>query len=272
MVCSMVKKGLLGAALGAGTLFLVFGTSTPTYLRTAFHKARHSVKASVPVQFEIDKTREEIANLEPVIKDNIETYARNEVEVEHLEREIAATKANLAAEKKTLLSMSESVRTGDFRLAGRVNYTAEEVTTDLAHRLDHYKRAKGILEDREATLKAKHKALTAARKQLDSMSATKKALLTKLDGIEARLKAIEATRTTNEFDFDDSALARAKASVSDLEKRLEILTRKAEYEGRYVDSGIPIGTEQGRDVIKEIDSEFGASDKATEVKATDKSL
>ena len=26
MVCSMIKKGVLGTALGAGTLFLVFGT------------------------------------------------------------------------------------------------------------------------------------------------------------------------------------------------------------------------------------------------------
>jgi hypothetical protein len=38
MVCSIMKKGLLGAALSAGALFLVFGTSAPSYVRTAFHK------------------------------------------------------------------------------------------------------------------------------------------------------------------------------------------------------------------------------------------
>ena len=48
MVCSMVKKGVLGAALGAGTLFLVFGTSAPSYVKTAFHKVRQNVKDSVP--------------------------------------------------------------------------------------------------------------------------------------------------------------------------------------------------------------------------------
>ncbi|WP_422924080.1 hypothetical protein [Singulisphaera sp. PoT] len=272
MVCSMVKKGLVGATLGASALYLVFGTSTPAYLRTAFHKVRHNAKASVPVQFEIDKTRDEIANLEPVIKDNIETYARNEVEVEHLEREIAATRTNLDNEKKTIVSLGERVRKGDFQLAGQVSYTPEEVSADLAHRLDHYKHVKGILKDRESTLKAKQKSLAAARKQLDSMSAQKKELLIKLEGIEAQLKAIEAVRTTNEFDFDGSALARAKASVSDLESRLEVLSRKAEYEGRYIDSGIPIGTEQGRDVIKEIETEFGGSSKGADTKPTDKSL
>jgi len=268
----MVKKGLLGAALSAGALYLVFGTSAPSYVRTAFHKFRHGTRALVPVQFEIDKTREEIANLEPTIRDNIEIYANSEVEVEALERDIAATKANLASEKKTLLALSERVRTGDFQLAGRVSYTAEEVNSDLARRLDHYRTARAILEQKEQTLKSKHQGLASARKHLDAMSAQKKTLMTKLDKIEARLKAIEAARAGNDFDFDGSTLAHAKKSVEDLENRLEVLARKAEYEGRYADVGIPIGNEVGRDVVKEIDAEFGAPVKGTESKGGDKSL
>ncbi len=273
MVCSMVKKGLLGAALGAGALYLVLGTSAPSYVRTAFHKVRHSAKATIPVQFEIDKTREEIASLEPVIKENIETYARNEVDVEHLEKEIDATKANLAVEKKTLLALTESVRTGDFKLAGRVGFTDDEIKSDLARRLDHYRNMKRIVDEKEKTLKSKQQGLAAARKQLDAMSAQKKTLMSRLDAIEARLKAIEATKSSNEFDFDDSgALSRCKASVTDLEKRLEVLARQAEYEGRYANVGVPIGNEPGRDVVKEIDAEFGAPQKGTETKTTDKSL
>jgi len=110
------------------------------------------------------------------------------------------------------------------------------------------------------------------------MAAQKQTLLTKLEKIEAHLKMIEATRATNEFDFDDSALARAKQSVSELEKRLEVLDRKAEMEGRFVDSGnIPVGLEPNRDVVREIDDEFGtpaAAPKADNgsVPAKDKSL
>jgi len=267
----MVKKGLLGAALSAGALYLVFGTSAPCYVRTAFHKARHNVKSAVPVQFEIDKTREEIASLEPAIKENIETYARQEVEVEALEGEIAATKANLAAEKTTLLSLAERVRAGDYLLAGRSSESADEIKLDLARRLDHYKNVKAILEQKEKALRSKQQGLASKRKQLDTMSAQKKTLMTRLDAIEARLKAIEATRASNDVDFDDTALARAKASVTDLENRLEVLARTAEYEGRYAGVGIPIGTEPSRNVIKEIDAEFGGPAKGTE-KVTDKSL
>jgi len=256
----MVKKGLLGAALGTGALFLVFGISAPSYVKTAFHKVRDNAKGAVPVQFEIDRARQEIANLEPAIKDNIEVLARAEVDVEYLNREIANHQAKLASEKKEMLALRESLETGDFRLAGRghVSYTAEEIKSDLARRLDRYRNVSNTVKEKEATLKAREKSVVAARKLLTEMAGQKQTLLTKLEKIEAHLKMIEATKATNEFDFDDSALARAKQSVSELEKRLEVLDRKAEMEGRFVDSGnLPVGLEPNRDVVKEIDDEFG---------------
>jgi len=275
MVCSIVEKAVLGAALSAGALYLAFGTCAPSYVKTAFHRVRHTARDAVSIPFEIDRTRGEIANLEPAIKNNIEALARAEVDVEHLDREIVAVRANLDGEKKAMLALRESLETGDFRLAGHghVNYTADEVKTELARRLDHYRRVTEILAEKETTLKARQKAVVAARKQLEEMAAAKKALLTKLEGIEARLTMIEATKATNEFDFDSSALARAKQSVSDLEKRLEVLARQAEMEGRFADAGIPVSLEPGRDVVKEIDDQFGAPAAQAESRtAKDKSL
>jgi len=272
MVCTMVKKGLLGAALGAGALYLAFGTSAPSYLRTAFHKVRHNAKSAVPVQFEIDRAREEIAALEPAIKNNIETLARAEVEVEHLDREIVAVRDNLAAEKKQILALRDRLKTGDFRLAGHVAYTADDARAELTHRWDLYRNVTRILEEKESTLKAKQKAVVAARKQLETMDAQKKAMWTKLAGIEAHLQMIEATKASNEFDFDDSALSRAKASVADLEKRLEVMERTAELEGRFVESRLPLSVENGRDVVKEIDESELTPANGSDAKTTDKSL
>lgn len=272
LCCSLAKKMALGTALTAGALYLVFGTSAPSYVRTAFHKVRHNAKDAVPVQFEIDRARDEVAALEPAIRDNIEVLARAEVETEHLEREIATVKDRLAAEKKAMLALREGIDSGSYRLAGRVNYTEDEVKGELAHRLDRYRNTAKILDEKEATLKAKQQSVIAARKQLANMANQKKALQTKLDGIEAHLKMIEATKATNEFDFDDSAVARAKSTVSDLEKRLQVMERKAEMEGNFVESGLPVSIEPGRDVLKEIDEEFGRSDKGNPAKPTDKSL
>jgi DNA repair exonuclease SbcCD ATPase subunit len=270
MACSMIKKGLLGASLGAGALYQAFGTSAPSYVRTAFHKVRDNVKHSTPVPFEIDRARDQIAELEPAIKDNIENLARSQVEVEHLDREIVSIRTNLGSEKKVLAALRTSLDNGEFKLAGNVTYTADEVKTELKHRFDHYKQVSELLKDKEETLKAKQKAVVAARQQLQQMANAKQALATKLSAIEARLKAIQATKDSNEFNFDDSALARAKASVAELEKRLDVMARTAEMEGRYSDTGIPVSVEPIRDVVKEIDAEFGAPAKPST--SPDKSL
>jgi hypothetical protein len=257
MACSIIKKGLLGATLGAGALYLAFGTSAPSYVRTAFHKFRDGAKSSVPVQFEIDRARDEIARLGPAIQDNIENLARAQVEVEHLDREIALTKENHAAEAKVLTALRESFKTGDFKLAGNVTYTEDEIKAEAKNRLDHYRQVKDLLKVKEETLKARQKAVTAAKLQLSQMATTKQALTTKLAGIEAQLKMIQTTKDSNEFNFDDSSLARAKASVTDLEKRLEVMARTAEMEGKFSDTGISIIIDPSRDIQKEMDAEFG---------------
>jgi len=257
----------VGVGLGALALGLLFGTSAPSYVRTAFHKVRHSAHDAVPIQFEIDRARQEIAALEPAIHDNIEAMVNSEVDVKHLEREIVTFRENLDREAKEMLALNESLKSGRFQLASGVSYSAEEIKADLARRLDQYRRGKQILADKEETLKIRQQNVQAAKTTLNEMAAQKKALTTKVEAIEARLKQIEATRATNEFSFDDSALAHAKQTVSDLDRRLEVMARVAEQEGRYAEKGIPVPVEAGRDVAKEIDAEF-----ATPTSATDKSL
>ena len=141
MACSVIKKGLLGAALGAGALYLAFGTSAPSYVRTAFHQVRDNAKSSAPVQFEIDRAREEIAGLEPAIKDYIENLARAKVEVEHLDREIVAIRTNLGTEKKVLTALREQPEHRRLPAGRQRHYTADEVKGELKHRRDHYSRS-----------------------------------------------------------------------------------------------------------------------------------
>ena len=113
MVCSMVKKGLLGAALTAGGLFLVFGTSAPSYVRTAFHKvpSQRQGRGAGPVRDRPGARRDR--GLEPAIRENnLETLARTEVEVKHLDDEIVAVRAKLADERKPILAPGRSAQVG----------------------------------------------------------------------------------------------------------------------------------------------------------------
>jgi len=120
MMCAMVKKAVVGTALGAGALFLVFGTSAPNYVKTAFHKVRKEVKGAVPPQFEIERAKQAIEDLKPMFDQNKETLARSEIEVENLEKEVTTIQANLDRAQKTIVSLRDSIKTGDIRLAGHV--------------------------------------------------------------------------------------------------------------------------------------------------------
>jgi len=273
MVCSMVKKGVLGAALGAGSLFLVFGTSAPSYVKTAFHRVRQNVKESVDPQFEIDRARQDIENLKPMFDQNKETLARAEVEAENLEGEVSTMQANLEKAKQTILAMQQKLKTGDFRLTGHVVDTADNIKADLAERLDHYDYTSDTLKQKHEILRAKRKIIQAAHEQLSNLRQQKSTLLAKLANIEARLRVLEATQTKNEFNFDDgSTLSRAKQTISDLEKRLNIMSHRAEIDGRYGDLDSPSAyVDPHRDVVKEVEEKFGDASRPA-AKTGDKSL
>jgi len=273
MMCAMVKKGLVGAALSAGALFLVFGTSAPSYVKTAFHKVQHGVKGAVPPQFEIERARQAINDLKPMFDQNKETLARAEVEVEHLEKEVTTIQANLDREQKTMLSLRESIKSGDIRLAGHIKGSESEARAELAHRLDHYKYTSDLLKQKAEVLQAKRKIIQGAHEQLETLRSQKSTLLARLANIEARLQMIEATQSKNDFNFDNSALSRAKQTISELEESLDVMARKAEIEGRYGDLDGPSAyVDPHRDIVKEVDEQFGPADGRPAGKAGDKSL
>ncbi len=159
-------------------------------------------------------------------------------------------------------------------MTGHVSDTASEVKAELAHRKDHFDYTTDLLSQKQATLKAKKNIIKAAHEQLENLRTQKSTLLARLANIEAHLKQIEATQSKNEFNFDGSALARAKETISELEGRLDVMARKAEIEGRYGDFDGPSAyVDPNRDIVKEIDDKFGKDGSPRPApKTADKSL
>jgi predicted nucleic acid-binding Zn-ribbon protein len=273
MMCAMVKKGLLGAALGTGALFLVFGTSAPSYVRTAFHKVRNNVQGAVPPQFEIDRARQAIEDLKPMFEQNKETLARAENEVVHLEKEVTRIQASLDRDQKTIVSLRDSIKTGEIRLTGHVKDNESRAKAELANRLDNFRYTSDLLKQKAEVLESKRNIIQSAHEQLETLRGQKLTLLAKLAAIEARLQKIEVAQSKNDFNFDNTALSRAKKAVSDLEERLDVMARRADIDVRYGDlDGPSVYVDPHRDVVKEVDEQFGPSDSRPAAKAGDKSL
>ena len=265
MVCKMMKKGVIGAALGAGILALAFGTSAPSYLKTAFHKARSSVKGSVPVEFEIDRAKNEIAALQPAIHEAMEAVVKAEFEVISLNKEIVSVRADLNSEGQELQALNDHLKKGDLHLTGGAAYSEKDLRSLSAQKLDHYKLIKGILADKQETLKIRQKNVASARKGLDALKTARRDLSVRIEGIEARLTQINASRAASEFVYDESAVGRAKQTVADLELKLEQMARIDELKGEFADRGTVSPIDPTRDVSREIDAEFSSAPKAEKV-------
>jgi len=257
MLYSFIKKATVLTVLGGGTMVALFGTPAASYVSTAIGKVRHAAKDAVPVQFEIDRARNQVEALTPAIRQHVEQMARAEEDVRMLEGDITETTANLEKQKVALLALRQQIDDGKVQKTGGAD-NARLIQASLRNRLETYNRCERILEEKKATLASRQKVVESAREHLMAIATQKKALESKIEEIQARLAAIEATNAQNKYQFDGSALAQAKQSVAELDRRLNVVSRVSEMEGRLAEDGTlgpapaPIG-----DVTKEIDAKFG---------------
>ena len=85
----MIKKAILGVGVLLIAGLVLFGTGAFSYVRTSAGLVKESVHNSVPIEFQIQRARDMIDDLVPEIRKNMHVIAKEEVEVTHLEQQIA---------------------------------------------------------------------------------------------------------------------------------------------------------------------------------------
>lgn len=254
----MLKK-LVGTALVVGLVgLLAFGRDAGSYVSTAVGRARETVKDAVPLEFEIQRTKQMLTDLGPDIHKNMERIAKEEVELERLERQIASLEQRLSTERGRLSQLAGELKTGkpQIQLAGRT-YTAEQVKVDLSARFARFKVSQETLDSLRQMQTARQKSVAAARHKLEGMLASRRQLQVDLEHLGARLKMVEAQQATSEYAFDDSRLARIKDQVADLRARLDVAERLVGVE-QYFPAEIPLDEMSG-DVVAEVEAYLNGS-------------
>lgn len=252
----MIKKGL---AVAGGLMlvgFLFFGRDTISYISTSAGVVKDSVHDSVPIEFQIKRARDMIDDLVPEIRKNMHVIAREEVQIERLENQITSMEDRLAREKDELLRLKADLSSGDdvFQYAGR-SYSEDQVRTDLARRFERYKTGEATLASLEEIHAARKRSLDAARQQLEGMWASKRQLAVEVENLEARLQMVQAARTTNDHQFDDSHLGRVKELISDLRSRLDVAERLANADTHF-EGEIPLEETAPADIENQITEYF----------------
>jgi len=253
----MIKKLVFA---GSGILLmglLFFGHDAVSYVRTSAGYVTDSVRNTVPIEFQIERARRMIKDLVPEVRKNMHVIAKEEVEVERLERQIAQAQARTEKEKAELVRLKDDLSTGKemFQYAGR-EYTAQQVKVDLANRFERYKTNEATLGSLQEIHTARERSLEAARQKLEGMLAAKRQLQVDVENLEARLQMVAAAQTTSDYQFDDSRLGRVKELVGDLRTRLDVAEKLVNAECYFHDE-IPLDEAAPEGIVEKITEYFG---------------
>jgi hypothetical protein len=272
MFC-IAKKAVIGVVAAAVLSTLVFGRDAVSYVKTFGCSARDAIKAEVPIEFEIQRARDMVANLVPDIRQCMHVIAEEEVNVEHLSKEIARAENDLGKQKDEILALRRHVDSGRqvYQTASR-NYSCNEVKRDLSSRFDRYKTAETTIASKRQILQAREQSVIAAREKLEGMLNEKRNMEVQLENLDARLRTVQAAQTASSVQLDDSQLARAKKLIGELNKQLDVAQKMLDADGKFTGL-IPVDTanQVPEDLSNQIDEYFGKSAKPTPT-TTDKTV
>jgi len=254
----MIKRMLVIGSGAALVGVLLVGRDAWSYLRTSAGYVTDAVEEAVPTEFQIDRARGMIQDLVPEVRKNMHIIAKEEVEVERLDEQIAADDSRLGKEKEQMLRLKTDLTSGQttFQYASR-SYTPDEVRSDLAHRFERYKTGETTIASLKEIRNARQKSLVAARQKLEGMLASKRQLQVEVENLEARVQMIAAAKSTSNYQFDDGRLGRVKELVANLRNRLEVAEKLVNAEVYYHDE-IPVDKTTPENIVEQVTQHFAA--------------
>ncbi|MCA9258830.1 MAG: hypothetical protein KDA61_06505, partial [Planctomycetales bacterium] len=173
----MLKK-LVGTVAVLAVAGLVLSQSPlGSYLSTSCHRVADSVENSVPLEFQIDRARDMVRDLEPEIKRSMHVIAKEEVAVDQLNGRIDAARDKADQEKAEIMRLQSDLSGGAnvFRYAGHT-YSAAEVRSDLTRRFTRFKTSDATLDSLQQMRDARQRNLDAAREKLTAMMSAQRQL------------------------------------------------------------------------------------------------
>jgi peptidoglycan hydrolase CwlO-like protein len=252
----MVKKIALGTLAVAAVGTFVFGRDAISYLTTGADNVRAAVRGTVPVEFEIERARQEVANLTPEIRKSLHVIAEQEVDVQNLRAAIARQDEKLGSQEEAIHTLSADLKSGGdtFKYA-KHTYDRKAVQKDLADRFNRFKVAEDAVARDRQSLVAKEQALDSMKVKVEEMLSARKDLEVEIDRLEARLRSVEAAETVASLEIDNSQLARARGLITEIHKELDVRQKLVDAEANYTGT-IPV--EQDEVAAEDIEDEVAA--------------
>ena len=212
--------GAMGAVLAGGFLY---GNNLLPYTQTAYQQMVDSAHDAVPISFQIDAAKKQLAQIGPEINSMYHQIAKEKVQIKRLEQQLAQQQSELENSEKEMLSLRQHVKSGKqfFVASNSKAYTTDRVKEDLRHRFKLHLTAEQRTETAAKTLEVRRASLETAFESLEKAQSQQRELAVQIETLTARNRMNDLVKTTHHYDFDDSQLARTRTMVEDISARIE---------------------------------------------------
>ena len=257
--------GTLGAVLVGG---LLFGSNVVPYAQTAYQRLTDSAQDAVPIAFQIDAAKQQLAKIGPEVNNMYHQIAKEKVQVKRLEQQLVKQESELEKSRSEILALRQHLDSGKefFVATNSKAYTSDRVKEDLRHRFTLHQTAQQRLKTAEKTLALRESALNAGFESLEKAQAQQRELQVKIETLNARNRMNDLVKTTAQYDFDDSQLSRTRAMVDDISARIETQEEMLNL-APVVFGQIPVNAESDGstgNLLEELDAYFNQSDDTQE--------
>jgi chromosome segregation ATPase len=255
------KLVVVAVAIAAGT-FLLRSTHLGAYAHTAWSKARTQVQGQIPLEFQLETIRNEVAQLVPDMKRNISHVATETVALETLRQEVADIRGGLEKQKAYVRAMSDELRQGNTQkvVFNGHTYSSERFQERLARELVSAQQCAENLKAKEQLLEAKEKSLETQKAQLTSMRTQKSTLEVQIAQLEAELKNLRLAECKSDYQLDDSRLSNIKAALADVRNQMKVIKVTHNLLGQFegdLQEASEIKVKSKAELVKEVNEFLG---------------
>lgn len=220
---AMFRKMLIAA--GAVTLVSGVSALTPlgSYARCGWDWLTTSASDAVPLEWELKRARQMIADLEPEIARHSKQIVRERIELAKLQDQAAKTEAALQKSESEVKRLAADLERGEasYHYAGK-EYTPVQVRDDLAGRFARFKTRSETSSRLSQMVRAREASVRTAGERLETMVEAKNQLEVEVENLQARLESLRLAQTGSQLNLDDSHLARTRGLLDELSSRLEV--------------------------------------------------
>ena len=232
---TMMIRKLLKYSLAGGTL-LTLMTVTPvgSYVRTGWNLATSSASDAVPLEWELKRARQMVADLQPEIRDAARQIAREKVQVARLERQLGDADTDLARSEQDIRRLRDDLaRPADkYEYSGRT-YTVSQVKSDLSQRFERLKTRQAISDKLQQMFVARQHGLEAATQRMEAMLDARRQLEVEIEHLQTRVGALRLAQTSSGLAIDDTVLSQTRELLDDIAVRIDVEEETLAVDDKY---------------------------------------